>query len=123
MDAPMKAATILVVDDDALIVMDLADMVRDLGHIAVEAHSGAEALKAMVSGAPFDALITDQAMPGMSGVELALAARALQPGLPVLVSTGYTDLPEGSPLDLVRLKKPCRPKELAEKLALALARA
>lgn len=122
MAAPIRARTILVVDDDTLIVMDLADTIRELGHIAVEAHSGAEALKAIEAGPSFDALITDQAMPGMTGLELAFAARRLQPGLPVLVSSGYDDLPEGSPPDLIRISKPCQPRELAEKLALALTR-
>ena len=115
MDAPVSR--ILVVDDDALITMNTVDMIEDLGHQVVEAYSGKEALAILAADARIDALITDYAMPGMSGVELALQARVIRPNLPVLLATGYADLPNGTTTDLPRLAKPYQQRDLAQQLA------
>ncbi|MHA6689691.1 hybrid sensor histidine kinase/response regulator [Devosia sp. A449] len=115
------ASVILVVDDDALINMSTVDMVQDLGHTALEAYSGKEALQILGSGRQIDALITDYAMPGMTGVELAERARELQPNLPILLATGYADLPSGTSTNLPRLSKPYQQAELATQIALLLA--
>ncbi|KKB13587.1 hypothetical protein VE25_01350 [Devosia geojensis] len=114
------AATILVVDDDALIAMNMVDILADLGHGALEAYSGRDALDILMSGAPVDAMITDYSMPGMNGVELAREARRLRPGLPVMVASGYADLPEGVEEDYPRLEKPFDERRLAACLAQAL---
>jgi PAS domain S-box-containing protein len=118
---PVKAeapvSTILVVDDDALINMNTVDMVEDLGHTVLEAYSGKQALEILGSGKRIDALITDYAMPGMTGVELANKARELFPDLPVLLATGYADLPTGTTTDLPRLSKPYQQAELAAHLS------
>ncbi|WP_375450252.1 PAS domain-containing protein [uncultured Devosia sp.] len=111
------ASTILVVDDDALINMNTVDMVEDLGHTVIEAYSGKQALEILTSGTHIDALITDYAMPGMTGVELATKARDLYPGLPILLATGYADLPSGTTTDLPRLAKPYQQAELAAHLS------
>ena len=111
------ASIILVVDDDALINMNTVDMIEDLGHTAIEAYSGKQALEILVSGKQIHALITDYAMPGMTGVELAQKARELRPGLPVLLATGYADLPSGTTTDLPRLAKPYQQAELAEQVS------
>ena len=111
------ASTILVVDDDALINMNTVDMIEDLGHTAIEAYSGKQALEILASGRQIDALITDYAMPGMTGVELALQARAMHPGLPILLATGYADLPSGTTTDLPRLAKPYQQSELATQVS------
>jgi PAS domain S-box-containing protein len=111
------ASVILVVDDDALINMSTVDMVQDLGHTALEAYSGKEALQILDSGRHIDALITDYAMPGMTGVELATRARELHPGLPILLATGYADLPSGTTTDLPRLAKPYQQAELATQIS------
>jgi len=118
----MAPATILVVDDDVLIAMSTADMLKDLGHTVIEANSGAEALAILADGQAIDALVTDHAMPAMTGVELAERARALRPGLPVLLATGYADLPAGVATDLPRLGKPYRQRDLAEHLSPLLER-
>lgn len=114
--APL-ASTILVVDDDALINMNTVDMVEDLGHTALEAYSGKQALEILASNPGIDALITDYAMPGMTGVELAQKARELRPDLPVLLATGYADLPSGTTTDLPRLAKPYQQSDLAAQIA------
>ena len=115
-NAPSAPLTVLVVDDDALINLNTVDMVEDLGHAAVEAHSGREALAILASGRRIDVLITDYAMPGMSGLELANEARRLWPDLQVLLATGYNDLPDGAVTDLPRLGKPLRADELSRAL-------
>ncbi|NRP21927.1 Blue-light-activated protein [Ensifer adhaerens] len=104
--------SILVVDDDALIAMSTVDMLEDLGHSVVEANSGESALKVLSSEARIDLMITDFSMPGMNGAQLAEKARELRPGLPILVATGYADLPEGTGLDLPRLGKPYSQNQL-----------
>lgn len=122
-DTKTAGTTILVVDDDALISMNTVDMVEDLGHIALEAFSGKEALEILAANPSVTALVTDYAMPGMNGVELAAKARELRPGLPILLATGYADLPTGEEVDLPRLPKPYQQAELASQLELILARA
>ena len=115
-----KAATILVVDDDALINMNAVDMLEQLGHCALEAYSGKEALAILATDRPIDLMITDYAMPGMNGVDLAHEARRLRPALPILLATGYSELPSGAPVDLPRLAKPYQQVDLANQLLLLL---
>ncbi len=117
-----QAAVILVVDDDALINMSTVDMIEDLGHTVLEAYSGREALEILSSGKQIDALVTDYAMPGMTGVELASKARELHPQLPILLATGYADLPSGTTTDLPRLAKPYQQTELASQIGKLLSR-
>ena len=112
-----QASVILVVDDDALINMSTVDMIADLGHTVLEAYSGKEALEILNGGQHIDALVTDYAMPGMTGVELAAKVREIHPGLPILLATGYADLPSGTTTDLPRLAKPYQQTELASQIA------
>ncbi|MCK8779438.1 ATP-binding protein [Rhizobium sp. NTR19] len=107
---------ILLVDDDVLIAMSSADMLSDLGHEVVEAHSGKEALALIDGGATFDLMITDYSMPGMTGAELAKAARDRLPSLPILLASGYADLPSGIEIDVARLAKPYTQEQLATML-------
>src|ERR1700741_2595049 len=93
---PGRTATILVVDDDPLIAMSTVDMLEDLGHTVIEAHSAKRALEILEAGQPIDLMMTDQAMPGMTGIELAEIARTKRPDMPVLLATGYADLPGGT---------------------------
>lgn len=105
-------ATILIVDDDALINIGTVDMVSDLGYRALEAYSGREALDILANDNSVGVLITDYSMPGMNGVELADKARAMRPDLHVVLATGYGDLPNGEECDLPRLSKPFRQADL-----------
>jgi CheY-like chemotaxis protein len=115
-DKAVAPATILVVDDDALIAMSTADMLQDLGHEVIEAYSGQKALEILRSRT-VQLMITDYAMPGMTGLQLAVAARELHPELHVLLATGYADLPDGSTVDLPRLPKPYMQEQLASQVA------
>ena len=113
-------ATILFVDDDALIAMSTVEMLKDLGHTVIEATSGARALEILSNEAAVDLLVTDQAMPGMTGTELALAARELRPELPVLLATGYAHLPHAAAAGIPRLIKPYQQDQLASAIAQVL---
>lgn len=117
-DKPADAtgATLLLVDDDFLINLSTKALLEDLGHTVIAANSGARALEVLRSEKPIDLMITDYAMPGMTGVQLAEAARGLRPGLPILLATGYADLPVGAAHDLPRLSKPYHQKQLAEQI-------
>jgi PAS domain S-box-containing protein len=110
--APIRPATILVVDDDPLIAMSTVDMLEDLGHIAIEANSGKRALEIIDAGQDIDLMMTDQAMPEMTGIQLAEIVRSKRPNLPVLLATGYADLPASRLANLPRLSKPYRQAQL-----------
>jgi CheY-like chemotaxis protein len=107
-----RTATILVVDDDPLIATSTIDMLEDLGHTVIGVNSGAQALEIINGGECLDLLMTDQVMPGMTGIQLAEIVRRTRPDLPVLLATGYTDLPAGMLASLPRLSKPYRQAQL-----------
>lgn len=111
-----RHATLLFVDDDFLISLSTTALLEDLGHTVVTASSGGEALDVLRTSKPIDMMITDYAMPGMTGLQLAEQARSLRPGLPILLATGYADLPARANLDLPRLNKPYQQTELAEQI-------
>lgn len=113
----IPARSILVVDDDALVRMGVVDMLEDLGHRVVEAGSGAQALDILATGDPIDLLITDHSMPGMTGMQLARAVSEKWPDMPILLATGYIDLPEEDVLKLPRLSKPYDQDQLSGKIA------
>ena len=107
---------ILLVDDDVLIAMSSAGMLEDLGHEVIEANSGASALEALRANPDVGLMITDFDMPGMNGAQLALEARRLVPHLPILLATGYAEMPKGANIELPRLGKPYSQNELAREI-------
>jgi CheY-like chemotaxis protein len=111
--------TVLVVDDDPLVSTGTAAMLEDLGHVALEANSGVQALEVLRSDRRVDVVLTDHAMPGMTGMELARQIRGAYPGLVIILARGYADLPGGGEeeLGLPRLSKPYRLEHLAAALA------
>jgi signal transduction histidine kinase len=115
--APARAANtrslrVLVVDDDPFVGESTAAMIEDLGHMAINVESAAGALEVMRSEPSIDIVITDYAMPGKNGAELAADIRQSRPDLPVVISTGYADAPWHA-LDLPRLDKPYQQGDLA----------
>jgi CheY-like chemotaxis protein len=108
--------TILVVDDDALIAMSTVDMLEDLGHEVIEANSGDRALEILRQDRAIDLLVTDYSMPRMNGAQLAAAARQIRPELPVLLATGYAELPTGSGNGLPKIGKPYQQEQLATEI-------
>ena len=118
-DAPLR---ILMVDDDVLILMNSVDMLEDLGYAVTSANSGATALKILKADTTYDLLITDFSMPKMSGLQLAMAVRAFLPQLPILLATGYAELPEKSDLALPQLSKPYLQSDLQSAIKELVAR-
>ncbi|GAU85492.1 two-component hybrid sensor and regulator [Bosea sp. BIWAKO-01] len=105
-DKPQRSLRVLAVDDDALILMNTAALLEDLGHSVIEAASAREALEVLDGGAKIDLVITDHAMPRMTGAQLAEIIRAKWPGLPIILATGYAELPSDETQKLPRLSKP-----------------
>ncbi len=104
---------VLVVDDDPIVAAGTVALLEDLGHTALEAASADAALQLLRSTAAIDFVITDHAMPGMTGTELAAYIRRNWPHLPVAIASGYPELPTDGELALPRLPKPYRQADLA----------
>jgi signal transduction histidine kinase/ActR/RegA family two-component response regulator len=112
---------VLIVDDDLLVMTGTAAMIDDLGHTSIEAHSAAEALAKLDSGIEVDVVITDHAMPSMTGLQLAECIQDRFPGLPIILATGYAELPaDPAMLGLLKLTKPCTQQEIAAAIHLAV---
>ncbi len=113
--APAKSRplTILAVDDDALVLMNTVGMLEDLGHTVFEACSGKEALEILRREDSVDLVVTDQAMPKMTGTELAKVIRSEWPDIPVLLATGYADMVARDDIGLPQLTKPYLQHDLA----------
>ncbi|HEU0097121.1 MAG TPA: response regulator, partial [Rhizomicrobium sp.] len=111
-----RALTVLAVDDDALVLFNTVAMLEDLGHHVLEAMSG-EAALALLQGNQVDLVITDQAMPQMTGAQLIDTIRAQWPGLPVILATGYAELPAGMAQGTPKLSKPFAEADLAKVVA------
>jgi PAS domain S-box-containing protein len=108
---------VLAVDDDPLVLMNTSAMLEDLGHEVLEATSGKQALDVLrQKQKAVDLVIADQAMPNMTGAELIKALRVDWPNLPIILATGYAELPPGAEADL-KLAKPFGLEELAHALA------
>ncbi|MDB5420995.1 MAG: sensor histidine kinase, partial [Brevundimonas sp.] len=104
--------TVLAVDDDELVLTNTCALLAEMGHSVLHARSGPSAL-ALLRAQPVDLLLTDFAMPGMTGAELAAIANRDWPGMRILMVSGYADMPEGSAVGVPRLAKPFRPQQLA----------
>jgi PAS domain S-box-containing protein len=112
-----KPLVILAVDDDVLVLMNTAAMLEDVGHKVFQAISGKKALEILSKEKTIDLLIVDQAMPQMTGTQLIDAARAGRPGLPVILATGYAELPPGTGVGVPRLAKPFSQQDLVDAVA------
>ena len=112
-------ATVLLVDDDALVREGTAAMLEDLGHEVIEAASAAAALRLLGERRRIDLVLTDHAMPEMTGLELARSIRQQHPQLPIVLATGFAELPQGllGELNLPRLSKPFTQGALAAVIA------
>jgi len=113
-DTVDRPLAILLVDDEELVRLGTAEMLRDMGHSVTQAAGGGEALARLAEGLEVDAIVTDYMMPRMDGAEFAGRVHTRYPGLPVLVVTGYAggDLDIGVP----QLAKPFRQADLAAAL-------
>jgi CheY-like chemotaxis protein len=92
-------------------------MLEHLGHEVVLAASADEALGIAHSETPIDLVITDHAMPGMTGAELIARLRESRPDLPMVLATGYAEIPRDTNTFVPRLDKPFHLETLAAVIA------
>jgi PAS domain S-box-containing protein len=100
-----RALVIVAVDDDSLVLMNTTAMLEDLGHTVLEANSAREALE-LLKDTKADLVITDHAMPGTTGLQLAKMIRETKPDLPILLATGYAEIDPAAGIQLPRIGKP-----------------
>jgi len=117
-------ARVAVVDDEEAVRQAFAEALRQAGYVATTHEDATRALPALVAEPP-DLLVTDVVMPGMNGLELAEALRELQPGLPVVVVSGF--VPSSGKLlqDGLseQLDKPVRPARVVDAVSRLLSEA
>jgi len=117
--AAPQSLLILAVDDDPLVLTNTVAQLEEFGHRVVHAPSGPAALS-ILAAEPIDVLVTDYAMPNMTGLELAQAARVAWPDLPILLVSGYAELGQPQAVTYPRLAKPFSAAELGVALDGAL---
>ena len=116
-DPARNPVRLLLVDDHHEVRGTTAAVLEELGHVVTEAANGAEALAALKAGeSDWDLLISDYAMPELSGTELMDELRKVHPRLPCIIITGYA---EGEavgdrPDDVMVLSKPFTPAQLSD---------
>ena len=100
----------------------MAEALATAGYRVDEAANGQLALAALRARA-YDLLLTDFSMPHMNGAELARRARALRPGMKILMVSGYADTAAlaDAPLDAPLLPKPLEIRGLQDAVRMALA--
>ena len=107
-----EPVTLLVVDDDDLVLLSTMAMAEDMGYAVHGVKCAEEALAYVDGGGEADVLVTDQAMPGMTGARLAQLLRKRHRGLPIVLASGYAELPELPVPDKVTLTNPITRREL-----------
>jgi PAS domain S-box-containing protein len=90
----LMGRVLLVVDDEPLILMNTEASLREAGATVHSAANGMEALEVLRHNQAISCVITDYAMPGMTGAQLAAAVRVADPAMPIVVATGYAEVPE-----------------------------
>ena len=88
----MSGPTILLVDDEEVVLRSMENVLRYLGHRVIAKKNARDALKTFrAKSMDFDLVITDQIMPDLSGLELTRKILEIRPDIPIIVSTGFTD--------------------------------
>jgi signal transduction histidine kinase/CheY-like chemotaxis protein len=113
--SPPRAGHVLLVDDEPHLRATIADMLEETGLEVHQAESPEDALSAVMAGLKPDYLVTDHLMPGMTGVELIRAVKAILPDVRALIISGYADV-ETIDASLSRLAKPFLQADLARAL-------
>jgi len=118
-EVAMRRLRVLAVDDDPLVLMNTEEMLRELGHEVEAVSSAATALERLRRG-EVDLVVTDQAMPGMTGLQLVEAMAGEGIDVPVVLATGYSDVEVGKGRNIVALAKPFRELNLVDAIAQAM---
>ncbi|HEX8225268.1 MAG TPA: PAS domain S-box protein [Allosphingosinicella sp.] len=121
-DKPPRDLRVLLVEDNEHVREFAHHLLDELGYRVLSAGSGEEALE-VLGREPVDLLFSDVVMPGISGLELARAARRDHPSLPVLLASGYSEEIVGSGSDFEIVRKPYDVDLLESALGTALERA
>ena len=118
---PGGTERILLVDDEPSLAMVCQNALKRLGYRVVyqtSSPAAVETFRSQLDEDPFDLLITDMTMPQMTGVELAMVLRRIQPDLPMIVCTGFSELLDAEKARSkgfqAYLMKPVLQSELAE---------
>ena len=115
--------TILFVEDEALVRMDMAEFLRECGYRVHEAANGNEATEALQSDFAIDLVFTDINLPhGMSGLDLAEWTLSNRPGVKVLATTGDASIRDVPPIAGAILAKPYTGHDLLDRIRQALAK-
>lgn len=120
----LKSPVLLIVDDEARILAALRRSLRREGYRILTAETPAEAL-AVLEETAVDLVLSDQKMPGMSGLELLAEVKRLRPRASRLLITGWPEAVSAGDLDVLAIAslipKPWDDSELKEALRKALA--
>ena len=118
-NAAVNQASLVVVavDDDALVLTNTIAMLEDLGHTGMAASSANQALDILRQQDSVDLVITDYAMPKMTGLQLSAAIKKEWPKLPVVIATGFAEMDAEMGSSVTKLAKPFTQAELARTLA------
>ncbi|MGV1097983.1 hybrid sensor histidine kinase/response regulator [Thiovibrio sp. JS02] len=90
---PRGSGRVLVVDDEEPLALMLARMLEGLGYTVATATNSGDAVRRFAEAPQaFDLVITDMAMPNMTGAELARQVLAIRPGMPIVLCTGFSEV-------------------------------
>jgi PAS domain S-box-containing protein len=107
----MRKLRVLAVDDDPIVLLNTSTVLTDAGHEVLQAQCARTALDYLATDS-IDLLITDFAMPGMTGGELVREVARTYPNIRAIIVSGYADLPEGTTITARWLAKPFTENEL-----------
>ncbi|MEO0447312.1 MAG: response regulator, partial [Verrucomicrobiota bacterium] len=122
-DGEQRPLRVLAVDDDVMIRTLMKKMLLRQGHTPVISEDGEQALQMLQEDSAFDVVITDKAMPGMSGDQLAEAVKDVMPEMPVILLTGFGQFMDRAALPAIDVlaAKPISMDSLRDALAEAIA--
>jgi CheY-like chemotaxis protein len=119
-----RSESILVVEDNEDVRAFSSEALRDYGFNVLEAADAAEALRILEGKTPIDLLFTDIGLPGLTGRELVATVQRKYPGMRILFTSGYAQMPSPTSSrwmsDIPLLSKPFTRSQLYDRVAQAL---